>query len=426
MILDVERILIVMRWFALRGFGGSACVVGLLALVGLMFCGEADAQTESESDVRQVPESQSPPAVEPETAGEPAESTNGPSASPSPGLQASPAEAAAAKPMSRRQLIDAMSMADLQEAIRQIRENSIRSPQIDDLELSRALFEGLLTRLGPGADLLLQDQTSNETGEAKPFFAEILDGRIGYVRLGTLGESTMVSLDAALANFVASGLGSLILDLRTSSGGSLEQAVGVAKRFTPNGSLIFTVRRPGEKQERIFTNGQDPGFRGLLMVAVDKGTSGPAEIVAETLRASARAMIIGERTAGRAVEYSDLKLKGGQVLRLAVAEVVIPDRSPIFPDGVSPDIEVVLPESERAEILEKSVEHGVSQFVFDKERPRLNEAALLAGETPELDSFKEMQRSGNRRERVLRDAVLQRAVDLISTISIYERKPGAR
>lgn len=348
-----------------------------------------------------------------------------PTASPSPTPQPAPAEPARVIPLTRRQIIDSMSMADLQEAITQIRENSIRAPQLSDLELSRAMFEGLMVRLGTSADLLLPEQIVTEPAEPQPFYAEILDGRIGYVRLGSLGDGTISSLDAALANFVASGLSALILDLRTTRGGSLEQAVEVAKRFTPNGSLIFTMRRPGEKQERIFTNGQEPGFRGVLMVTVDKETSGPAEIVAETLRASSRAMIIGEATAGRAVEYSDRKLKGGQVLRVAIAEVSIPDQPPIFPDGVQPDIEVVLPEKDRKAILDASLEHGVSQFVFDKERPRLNEAALVAGSTPELDSYKEMLRNGGRTERMLRDAVLQRAVDLITTISIYERKPSA-
>lgn len=362
----------------------------------------------------------------PATSAAPEEPTPAPAVSPA---QASPAEAASPTPplplMSRREIIDAMSMADLQEAITQIRENSIRATQINDLELSRAMLEGLLVRLGTAGELLQSDAVTAEQHDPKPFYAEILDGRIGYVRLGTLGEGTPAALDAALANFVASGIRSAVVDLRTTSGGSLETAVGVLKRFMPNGSLLFTVRRPGEKQERLFTNGQEPGFRGLLVVVADKGTSGAGEIVAEALRGGVQAMVVGAPTAGRAVEYADRKLKGGQVLRLAVAEVSIPGRPAIFPDGVLPDIEVPMKEEVRAEILDAADEHGVSQFVFDKKRPRMNEAALLAGETPELDTYQEMQRNGGGQKKVLRDTVLQRAVDLITVISIYERKPAS-
>ena len=43
---------------------------------------------------------------------------------------------------------------------------------------------------------------------------------------------------------------------------------------------------------------------------------------------------------------------------------------------------------------------------------------------PELDAAQAAQKNKSERKALLRDAVLQRAVDFITTIAIYEKKPG--
>ncbi len=64
---------------------------------------------------------------------------------------------------------------------------------------------------------------------------------------------------------------------------------------------------------------------------------------------------------------------------------------------------------------------GVSQFVYDVERKRLNEAALIANTNPEIDSVQSIQRERGR-NNPLRDGVLQRAVDLVTAINFYKSK----
>ncbi len=327
--------------------------------------------------------------------------------------------------LSTEELIDSMGIADLQETVTQIKENYIHTSALDDVELSRSMVQGLLERIGTGA-LLVQDSPQDNQSDAYPFYAEILDDRIGYVRLGTLGEETVPQLDAALENFVSRELGSLILDLRVSpDSGSFDIAFELLKRFVPKGELVFSIKRPGAKQERIFTSDREPLFNGLIMVIADNDTAGAAEVIAGAIRAHAKSLVIGEATAGQGVEYSDRKLTGGQILRIAVAEVTIPEHKPIFPHGVVPDITVAGDTETKQQLMQASLNEGMSKFVFDKERPRMNEAALVAGTTPEFDSFRERQQNGGEIKKPLQDEVLQRAVDLITTISIYERKPGA-
>ena len=62
-------------------------------------------------------------------------------------------------------------------------------------------------------------------------------------------------------------------------------------------------------------------------------------------------------------------------------------------------------------------------FVYETERPHLNEAALLAGTNPELDAAEAaQQRRGRAPDRIPRDAVLQRAIDLVTSLAIYQKR----
>ena len=128
-----------------------------------------------------------------------------------------------------------------------------------------------------------------------------------------------------------------------------------------------------------------------------------------------------EPGAGRAVEYSDLPLPSGKILRVASAEVVMPDSQPLFPGGLKPDLPVEMLVTDKRQIFTQS-EKGMSQFVYETERPHLNEAAVLAGTNPELDVAEAQRRIRAREKPPLRDSVLQRALDVVTSLEIYQKR----
>jgi Periplasmic protease len=166
--------------------------------------------------------------------------------------------------------------------------------------LNRATVEGLLVRLPRGITLLAgKENVSAATPGA--FYSELIGGRTGYVRLGTLNNANLQALDKALSGFAAKKVTDLIVDLRASSAtNDLSMATEFAKRFCPKGKPIFTVRKPTGHQDRVFSSDRDPAFRGLVMVLADSDTSGAAEAIAAALRFYNKALVIGQPTAGRA------------------------------------------------------------------------------------------------------------------------------
>ena len=340
----------------------------------------------------------------------------------SPAATAAPA-ATPAPPPTAESLINSMGSADLAQAIQALKSNYINPDALSETEIDRATLAGLLARLGRGV-MLLPQQAPSGSDTTTPFFGEILAGHIAYVRVGSLSAPNLQALDANLQGLGAKKVDALVLDLRATSTAN-EFALGseVAKRFCPKGRPLFTLRKPGQKQERAFTSERDPVYQGLLIVLADSDTSGPAEAVAGVVRQYTKALVIGQPTAGRAVEFSDVNLNGGRMLRIAVAEAVLADGRSLFPEGVKPDLPVELSAVEKRQVFAESVTKGISQFVFEAERPHMNEAALIAGRNPELDAFEAAQRRGRTPEPPkVRDPVLQRAVDVVTSLAIYQQR----
>jgi hypothetical protein len=319
------------------------------------------------------------------------------------------------------QIINSLGDGDLQSAIGLLKSNFTNPEALTDTELNRATLTGLLARI-PGGLMLLPNRESATPEPAASFYSEVFDGHIGYLRLGPLNSVNLKEMDKNLQDFVAKKVDAVIVDLRASSVGDFATAAEFAKRFCPKGKTLFTVRKPGARQDRSFGSDRDPAFQGLLVALVDSDTAGGAEAVAAALRLYDKALLVGQPSAGRAVEYSDLPLPSGKILRVASAEAVLPDGQPLFPGGVKPDLPVEMSVADKRQVFRLSGEKGMTPFVYETERPHLNEAALIAGTNPELDIPDAQRRNRARERQPARDSVLQRALDVVTSLEIYQKR----
>src|SRR6188472_3201375 len=227
-----------------------------------------------------------------------------------------------------RVTVDSLGPAEMEETIRTLKSNFVDPTALKDQEIDRATLQGLLTRLHGGV-MLLPGKTTN--AETAPFYSEVLENHIGYVRIGSLSPDNLGALDKAMSDFATKKIDAMVIDLRATSSNDFNLAAEMTKRFVPKGKTLWTLRKTAAHQDRTFTNDRDPVFQGTTMVLLDGETSGPAEGMAAALKAHDQALLIGQPSAGRAVEYSDFPLTSGKVLRVAVAEVIGPNGLSLFP-----------------------------------------------------------------------------------------------
>lgn len=321
-------------------------------------------------------------------------------------------------PVSSSQLVNGLTAADLQAAFGLIKSNFAQPEVINETELNRATFQGLMARLGHGL-MVVPDKTSVPAPPTTQFYGEILDDHIGYIRPGSLQNASLQLLDKKLVEFSSKKIDGLVIDLRNSATDDFAMAADFAKRFCARGKTLFTLQKAG-KVQKSFVSDRDPTFQGLTLVLIDDETIGGAEAVASAIRSLNKVLAIGSTTAGGAVEYADLPLPSGKILRVATAEIAGADGQSIYPNGVKPDLPVELATADKRQIFQMSLDRGMDPFVHDTERPHFNEAALLAGTNPELESAE--QRRTRAPDRFPRDAVLQRALDVITSLEVYQKR----
>jgi hypothetical protein len=147
----------------------------------------------------------------------------------------------------------------VEQAISILRRDHVRGAKIDDAALGRATLQGLIQSLAPGAALATD---APAPVPPSPFRAEILDGRAGYIRLGSLQTENLAELDASLRDFAAKDVHGVILDLRaTPESSDFAAAAQSASRFCPPGTALFTLAGPGRDESEEFVSAGTCGRR---------------------------------------------------------------------------------------------------------------------------------------------------------------------
>jgi carboxyl-terminal processing protease len=220
-----------------------------------------------------------------------------------------------------------------------------------------------------------------------------LDDGVGYVRIVEFSAKTADDLSDALRKLAKDGANSLVLDLRNNPGGLLSAAVETSSLFLGEGKLIVYTqgRKPESRQD--FTAGAKAPYGSLpLVLLVNGGSASASEIFSGAMQDHKRAVVLGQRSYGKASVQSLIPLPDGSGLRLTVAHYYTPNGRMIHRDGknknwgILPDIEVVVTPETEAKLYEQW------EMIYAKDKK---------------------PQSAVKPEEMVRDEVLDRAVELL-------------
>jgi hypothetical protein len=125
----------------------------------------------------------------------------------------------------------------------------------------------------------------------------VVAGVAGHLTVRSLDAGAAAEVRQALADFEKGALGGVVLDLAGTAGGTSAEAAAVADLFLPRDQTLWTARRGGRSTPVRARADAVSSMR--LVVLVDEGTSGAAELVAAALAGTGRAVVVGRATPGR-------------------------------------------------------------------------------------------------------------------------------
>lgn len=169
---------------------------------------------------------------------------------------------------------------------------------------------------------------------------EIIDDRLGYVRLYAFSQPAADQFDAAIREFSRRSLAGWIIDLRGNSGGSLASATAILSRLIDQGLLFYVWGREGQREE-FHADGSIIGEPPPIVVLVDEASTSGAEIMAAALQEQRLGVVVGTRTAGCVGIGRLFQLPDESALQVTVGRLYTGVRnSDLNGVGVVPDYEV--------------------------------------------------------------------------------------
>jgi carboxyl-terminal processing protease len=174
-------------------------------------------------------------------------------------------------------------------------------------------------------------------------------GRIGVLRINSLANGEAAEARSRIQDLLKQGAQKMVLDLRGTAGGSLSEAVAVANLFIKDGTLAQTIGREGKSLKAFNADPKAFLFSGSLIVLIDTGTAGAAEVVASAVLERNRGQVVGEKSFGAGTEQQLFTLRGGDGLLLTTVKWASGNGKPFLGEdrsrsGVSPSVEVKRPE----------------------------------------------------------------------------------
>jgi carboxyl-terminal processing protease len=142
--------------------------------------------------------------------------------------------------------------------------------------------------------------------------------KLGYLAIHLFTHESGNKVREAIASLAADGVDACIVDLRNNPGGYLDAMALAGSAFT-NEVLGWKVRRDGTRDP---IQSSSPVVKRMrLAILVNEGTASAAEILAEGLRDTVGATLLGEETSGRGQIQTFVTLGDGSGIIIPVANV---------------------------------------------------------------------------------------------------------
>ena len=185
-------------------------------------------------------------------------------------------------------------------------------------------------------------------------YYQMLDDRVGYIRIARFAEKTARDLHGILLGFEEQGLDGLILDLRSNPGGLLNAARDVSDLFLGKDKLIvYTESRIPSHNQKFYSNGKNTHSGYPVVVLVNGASASASEIVAGALQDWDKAVIVGQTTFGKGSVQTVIRIGEDSALKLTTQKYYTPSHRCIHNDRNDRDEEAAEAKPDSTEKTER-------------------------------------------------------------------------
>lgn len=219
------------------------------------------------------------------------------------------------------------------------------------LDIVEHLIRG---KIGTGVSLLVKPHAHGQPAHVVrvlreqihvPSVRAKMENGIDYIRLAEFGETSATEVRKALLDGKRHQARGYILDLRYNGGGLLDAAVSISSLFIPQGPIVSTIDRFGDKDIKSAL-GTSLNAKPLVLL-VNGFSASSSEITAGAIQDYHAGILIGTKTFGKGVVQSIITLGNDGALKVTTARYVTPAGRDIQHKGIRPNIVIDQPDDLR-------------------------------------------------------------------------------
>ncbi|MGA9645124.1 MAG: S41 family peptidase [Candidatus Korobacteraceae bacterium] len=170
-----------------------------------------------------------------------------------------------------------------------------------------------------------------------PVSDKMMEDGIAYIKVDDFPKGRSQEIANKLKAVQKEGAKKIILDLRNSGDGEESEGIATANLFLNHGTITYLQGQKYPKQ--IFNADPEKAVTSLpLVVLVNRGTAGAAEIVAAAVMENARGDVVGDKTFGSGSIQKVIDMPDGSALVLSVAKYYSPSGKAVQDTAVTPNI----------------------------------------------------------------------------------------
>lgn len=135
------------------------------------------------------------------------------------------------------------------------------------------------------------------------------------------------------------------MDLRGNTGGLMPNAVFIADMFLTEGHIVSIVDRNKQRSD-IDAQKKPYSINKPVVILVDQSSASASEILGAALKENKKAILVGERTFGKAMIQRIIPLPNETGLNLTIAKYLTPKGHDLNKNGITPDYTVAYTEQD--------------------------------------------------------------------------------
>jgi carboxyl-terminal processing protease len=164
----------------------------------------------------------------------------------------------------------------------------------------------------------------------------MMDDDIAYIQISEFDEVSIDQFADALATARGSGMKGMIMDLRGNPGGSLNAVVEMARMILPEGMIVYTEDKEGNRSE--YTCDGSKQLEVPLVVLVDSNSASASEIMSGAIKDYGIGTLVGTTTFGKGIVQQIMPFKDGSAVKLTISAYYTPAGNNIHGVGIEPDV----------------------------------------------------------------------------------------